>query len=969
MPTVEELFLDSDTNTLPNGVQFQPTPEQLNRETELYQQGKMTASPNLVLTGDQPLQRMARDYFGDIPFSSEQGLTAGQRLMLGFRNTPTDKAQYLVNQFGVGNVLPTPDESNFLIKTVGEDGKPKVIMANEIGLSGGDVAALGSAIPQTVAALLAVKGGRSIPRVGVLKGGVGALRDMVTGAIGAETAGAVTDVASQLYDTGTTDIGQVAKERATNIPVDVALDALTGGAVKAGKGALNILSNPLGIAQGEVQRNAIDAVRRIKDKTGIDLQLSGGEASGLPVQQMMESYVESKPSGTGAQRAFKDKQDSIVSQFQAFLFGGAKTDEEIGMAAANELQGIRTVFDKNTENAALALRKNITKGIEDEIDSLAPGASILLKPELGGAVRGKIEVLRNAEKAKSDQLFGAVKALIGDNDRIFPAKGLAKDADEIIKSLPSVDKIVTEVSPLLDASGRPLTQAEIKEVPLKEFIPENIIARLKALKDAKDSSFSLSDLQQLRSDVYDDIRKSEAVPGYGTGYLSKIGKSLTKAIDDGIEGLKDPNIKSTLKIANEHYKTDVLKFEEAGIGDLFRRVREPGFMENSQIVDRLINDPDKYSRTIKLLGPQSQEANTIRKFIADDIFKSSMVDLDGEFVDSKQFVKSLKNFADKNRSTFNDVFQGKAGTLIGMAKAGGIAEGEVPARELREILTSNKSNRDIGLAINKLVNARELEKSLYKNTVIKKFTKGELDADSIRPQEFVNNFLSDASPSEIKDVMSLLSGSPDLTEQIRRKSMEKLFLAAERNPTALDISRKAAGDKTIMASGETIFKELSSDSEKFRSVLGSETYDLLKDYLSYEAARVRKKEIAQGTGMLAKGSAISALINNTPGIKDLASIVKYKIASNILASDAMRKISARTWRAGEIPDMWKLIATSEPFVKGIVEDFGKGSSVYRFLRLVKPTVGNPIEPSQPAQSGTTPEEDFLNAPDNPPNGQ
>lgn len=957
----EELFLESD-------IQIQATPEQLNRQTEQYQQGRMVSGPNTILTGDQPIQKMSQDYFGNIPFDVEEGLSPVQRFLLGFRSDANQKAEYLRSKFGTGNVLPTPDESNFLIKTTDEKGNPKVIMANESGFSAGDVASFGNILPQAAAAFMAVKGARSIPKVGTAGGAGGALRDMTAGAVAAETVGGLEDIGTHLYDTGTAPVGQIAKERALNVPVDVAIDAATGGAAKLAKGTANLLINPMGISQTVTQRNAIDAIRRIKDETGIELKLSGGEASGLPVQQMLESYVEAKPSGTGAQRALKAEQDKLVSQFQAYLFGGTKTEEEIGQAAVNKLQGIRAGMEEGTSDAALALRKNITQGIEGELSNLNPGSANLLKPELGGAVRGKIEVLRDAEKEKSNMLFGAVKAMIGDNDKIFPASGLSKDADAIIKSLPSLDQIATTISPLVDAQGRTLTQEEAKLVPLKSFIPENIMARLNALRDAKDASFSLSDLQQLRSDVYDDIRKSEAVPGYGTAYLSKIGKALTKSIDEGIEGLKDPNLKTLLKSANEHYKKDVLKFEEAGIGDLFTKVREPGYVENSGIIDRLIRDPDKYSRTIKILGENSQEANTIRKFVTNDIFNSSKVDIDGELIDSKQFIKTLKNFADNNRSTFNDVFKGKASTLMAMAKAGYIADGEIPAKEIREILTSNKGNRDLGLAINKLVNARQLEKQAYRNTIIKKFTKAELGADAIKPSEFVNNFLSDANPTEIKQVMSLLSDNPDLTDQIRRKSMEKLFLAAERNPTAMDMTLKAAGDKTVMASGESIFKQLSSSSDKFRSVLGSDTYDLLHDYLSYEAARTRKREVAQGTGMLAKGAAISELLRGVPGFKTLEGVVKYKVLSNILASPWIRKWASNTRRIGDIPGMWSAIVTSEPFVKGIVEDFGRGTEAYRILRTLKGTL-QPSNQAQPQPSGPTPEEAFLDAQDQPTNGQ
>lgn len=904
---------------------------QFKKHTQDYEAGQLKSGVNQFLNPDESFVKS--ETRSGIPLDVSEGITASQRVVMSFLNSDEDKLGYLQSKYGSDKVRQSKDSKDFIIEVKDpQTGLSKEILANERGMSFGDVAGLSQFIPEMAGAIYGMKGARKIPKIGKIVGKLGTARDVVAGSTGSELAGGAVDVVT----TSQPNITEIAKERALNVPLNVAMDYGTLGAARLARGAVNLAANPLGWAKTDIQKEAIAARKRIKEKTGTDLPLSSGEVTGHPALQMMESYIEASPAGAAAQLQFKNLQDQRVRAFQDFLFDPSIPMGKTGNEAVDLLQQYRTAAAEGVSKETRDLGEKVTRSISNELGLSTGSQARIYKEDVGGLLRTRIHELRDVAKADSDRLYGLAKEASGGTGKVFPGEGLAARAAEIKNSLPSPEKMSTELSTILDQYGNPISQEEIKTAVLKEFVPPNILSRLNELISNKNAMYSLDDLRQMRREVYDDIAKSEAVPGYGTHYLNKIGKSLTDAIDTGIDRLPNSDLKNRLQIANQHYKTEVIKFEQAGIGDIFPRVTERGFMENTQIIDRLARDPGKYKRTMDIIGPQSQEAEILRMTVRDDVFQRSLSDSTGETINAVDFIRNLKNLSDNHREIYDDVFGQKTRQLLGFAQFGKFADGKINLKELRDnfpqLLQGNPGYLD------KLIKARAAEETLYKNNIINKFTKGELDSKVIDPNEFVNKFIGgNNSTDDIKEVMTYLSGNPDLTNRIRKKVIESVFIGAERSPTALDLTRKGTGDPTVMVSGKSLAKSLgdASDKEKLRAVLGNDSFSLLEDYIKWEAARDRKKEIAAGTGFMAKGTAIGRLINNVPGISELSGFVKYKILSNMLAHPTTRAWLSNDWTMPQLTQMAPYIIASQPVMEGIIEDFGRDSRVYRVLNQIK----------------------------------
>lgn len=895
-------------------------------------------------------KRVARERFiaqesaPGVPLDVESGVSPWERMMLGFRREQENQIKYLENKYGPGTVRLS-SEGDLIVRVPDpeNEGKPKDLLVNPKQMKATDFMDLLGAVPEIAGSIYALRKGRAIPGIGKAGGLGGVARDIATSAIGAETAGAGKDILANIYDRGELGLADVAKERAKMAGVDVALGSLTFPAQRFFQWA----KSPLHGSRGPIQFDALNAQKYFENQYGVRIPLTIGESTGSPLASRSEVFIEKLPGGSGPIRELKSEQEEGFRKLQAKLFG-QESDEEVGRRAVQALQKEVAPLTASVEDASSALGKTSQQNIENLISSQTLPNRELLRAQIGADIRADVIVKRDAAKSESDRLFGIVRSTHGGEGKVFSATGLQQDFQKIKDSLPSPERRATIPTALVDKFGNPnlLTKTEIG--PLTPFVPSNVESRLKAVIDLKDARFSLSDLQQMRREVYDDIAKGEGVPGLGTHYLSDMGKAITKAIDEGVSSLPAGDLKAALSAANEHYKKNVVPFNRIGLTELFRNPDELGHVSNWEVVQRILGGNravENWNLMKETLSPS--EMVKLKGAVADNILEASRIP--GErTIDAKSFVKNLYQFGNQFREIYQDVFPDNARELFRQARFLGVAQGDKLEEDaVRRLLSSPSPNAQ---QFKELLAAQRAKDVAMKNTILKAVGEGSLEGQNIRPSDFVNHVVENADAAEVKKAMAVISKDPELLEGVRQKTFEKLFRDAARSATANDISRIMANDNSYIVSGTKIAAALKNPGfrQKIEAILGPESFNDLQQYIRLQAAPEAKEAAFSAAGGLAAGSQIANMEGR--GIfRFLSDSARNFIFATLLSKPVFRK-----WLTNvpSDPGSMSLIFSSPPFIEAVTKEFGQGTAAEAFMSNLKQAIDRTVSGQQPERPNT-----------------
>lgn len=1001
------LLADVPGSTLTNT----PAPTNLTQTAPLtsrvVEQARVAAAPILtsaIARADQEKQQfIQRNTQDGVPLDVDSGASGWERFVLGFRREQENQIAFLNKKYP--DTVRLSDDGGLIVRVVdSKTQKPKDILVDERNMSAMDFIDLAGAVPEIAGGIIALRKGQTSKSLEGLKGGAGVARDILTTALGAETAGAAKDVAVGLIDKGSADLGQIAKDRTGMAVLDVAIGGISFPVAKF----FSMMQNPLAGARKQVQFDAIGAQKYFKDKYGVDVPLSIGESTGSPLVSRTEAFMEKLPGGGTPFTALKDKQESALRKLQSTMMGQVpEPDEVVGQRLFDALKTKIAPLDEAVTGAKASLQKTGAAEIEGMVSGATMPERQLYKSVTGKEIRQAVVAKRDAVKAESDRLYSIVKEAPGGEGKMFSADGLQQDFAAILKKLPSPQSTATEASPILGPKGETLLRTETGEKLLREFVPPNVLTRLQSVAGLKDAKFSLSDLQQMRREVYDDIAKGEGVPGLGTHYLADIGKSLTKAIDDGIEALpttkelpplpskkdklvtiqrKDgsiyyagqgakswgPNsptihrevegswstgflnegekiigdapavdLKEALKAANEHYKKEVIPFNRTGITEMFRAADEAGGLADSQIVSRLFGG-DRAIENFKLLretlGNKSPDFVKAKRAIADNLLEKSR--LPGEEIfDANSLITNLAEFQRKYREISDDVFGKDLSRMFRTAKAisaGGddILSGKtISADDLKSLMADKTPT---AAKLSDLVRAEQARTEAFKTRTLKDAAQGKIGQD-FKASEFVNRFVETSDPKDVAKVLGLIKDRPALLEDVRAKTIERLFRDASRRATAGDISQLMSGDPTRIMSGTSLFKQIEDKTvrQKIETVLGPEIWQDLQEYIKLEAAGEAKEASFAAAGGLAAGMQIANLTRRGP-LQYLTESTKNWVVANVLTRQPLR--SWLTSVPSSEPGMASMLLSSPPFIEAVVEEFGEGTGAEAFIRQIKGSI-------------------------------
>lgn len=841
-----------------------------------------------------------------VPFDINEGIPFLMRTRMEARRDPGDQEKFLQEQYGAENVRRGP--SGNLIVTMQDNGKPRDVLVNPLGVDFGDLSMVAAQAPEIVtpiALAILTRGGSMAPGVW------NAVKTLVGTVAASEGAGLIKDKA-----VSDRPLSELAAERSTSAAIGLGLGAGAGFLSKIA----TKLTSPFSQV-GELQFDARRAQQFFKENYGVELPLTPAESTGSAFLQRSEALMLQKPGFSAPIRELIRERNEKISEIQKIALGGAVPDaEEAGQAAINAIGAKAAPARFEVERATEALRKTGTQELESGLTSATGVAQTVNKTQLGNKIREAAFKQREKFRAQSDTLYNEVFSDPRTAQKNIQGDVLAKESKAIIDKLPSKENTVSSVG--YDTYGSPVETLAKKSESLKEFVPDGVISKLNALSSLRGQQFRLDELMQMRREVANEIAAGEAIPGAQTRYLSQIQDMLTNRIKSGLEEI-DPALLSKWEVANEAYAKGVQRFKRAGISELFRNPEQAGFIGDTEIVARATSGrraQDIYTAYKDFLGAGSPEMQQFRRAIADDVLSKSPL---SETVDAAGFVRRIDELAKDAPDVLKEVFGNDAAKLRDVAQILRTADGNIPERELLEAMRSNTLT---STKLQDMLSAQAKKDQLYKNSLLKSVEDGTFKAERIKPTEFVEKVAFKAEPKDVREVTALLSDQPETLEDIRRLTFQKVL---DRSTTT-----SAQGDSVIDASRlERIIND-ENNAKRLQSILGSETFNLLKQMRNFLAPGQLRDEAFSAAGGLSAGTQIAGMIEKGE-FKYLSRAAKNFVISSIYTSPTLRSYFANTVVSPQgSANIVNYAIASTPFARAVLDTYGeeKGRQVMAELK-------------------------------------
>ena len=920
MATFDELLQQSTGGQLTNLAQVQDL-------VAGSSQSQVNAPPasvsRLFTTFEQRHQRIGPQGI-PVPLDTKTGAPFMTRFNLSFAPDSEAQLKMLQNAFQGSTVEPI-EGGQFIIRGVLDPQRQQVVdmLVDEQGMSLKDVADVADLAPELAAAIVGARtGGRVAPKA---SGRLATLaKEAIGGAIGAQSVGALSDAAMSSALGTELSLMQIASQRGKGALLETATGgAIGGGLLGLGKLTKRGLSPITPAAQG-----AQEAVENIAQQTGIRIPLSYGIETGRPNIQRAEIIGAKTPTGGGFFRRQEAATEQSMRDVQRYLFGEGPlpTSESVGIAAVARLRNIARDLDEQVISQRSALADRATAKIASAIESQTGIAKQVEKDVAGRAVQDSVKIMRQQHRDVAGELYAGIE------DLKLPTRRIQSELDAIQKELVKSTKTETVASPILDPiSGKAITSTTTAKEVITELTPEGVGKFLRGAAKL-DPEMPLSELRALRTTLNDAIGQPDVFAGVPDRILKKLSNSITEAIDEGAEALGKSPVAERLAQANAFYK-EINRFQVQGIEEILAdpTMRKLGPFA---IVNQALRDPDQYFRMRELLtkdiplptggvGVQAQP-NTWKMFqraMLTEMEERATLTGTGNLMNAQTFINDLNKL---EPAVLRDLLGSRAPEIISSLKTMSTISGKVNAKEMVELLS--KESFDAG-AVKRLADAEVARDAFYDKNIVKKFLKGDLETTAINPGEFVERYLDLVKDkTELARVMSVMGDDPNLVRQIQRKTIQKIFHDAARNPSADEITRRLGTDPTVMVDPRKMLATIGNTetAEKLRTVLGSDTFNLLRDYLKVSAAVGAKHDSAQAVGGLIGGSLMSSIM--TLDLKALPAHLKYAVLGQLLTSPTIRG----ALKAGKSLDSGTAIrgaVVSGAFIQGMMEDLGEGSAI------------------------------------------
>lgn len=945
--------------------------------------GQGLIPPKTALVSDESLTAL-EDYRqsnkqGDVPLDVESGIDPWTRSMLSFRRTQEDQLGYLEKKYGKGSVRLSSDGVPIVRVIDSQTKKPKDVRATEMGMSLSDFLDLSGQVPEIAGGILAARfgggGGAAV------KGVIPRLGNILAMSAGQEGAGAVKDVAVRGIDDRPVNFEEIATSRAKMLPLDIGAGVgmgAVGGMVKGGSKLVSPFSNP-----NDVTKQFRDAVKYFKDK-GIELPMTPGEASGSSLLLRTEAMARQLPGSSSVMKDIVEQQNAAMARIQKTAMGlpldattaSLPTDEQAGKKAIGALGEKVAPFEEEKATAKRELAETGTKEIEN---ALASGAPVDV-PKLGQQLRQSALDKRAAFQAKSAEDYGKVYEHPLANQYVLSADKLSTDAKGLLSKLPAPESITETPTGITDRYGNDILRDEAGSKIMRNFVPPNVLTKLNDLASLKGGKFRLGDLLKMRTDVANDIAQGEAIPGMNTHYLSEIKGMLddtlkgeldklpndralydqavakvraapleqkaaaSKAVEDlknkygGMPPPANSGLKELWQTANDNYAKGVQPFQKTGISELYKEQGQGGYVGDTQAVERAMGSgkgQDTFSAYKEFFGEQSPEYQGLKRAVVDKLLGTSR-NTENALIDPRSFLRNLGTLSANSPNTVKEVFGKNLQDLVNVGQtmtasdsadkfaASGydrILNQHIPAKDLMTMIARGEPT---SLKLMNLVATEKAAGVVYRNSILKQIAKGTLTGDTVKPSQFVRYFSTQAEPSEVHQVVSMLGDKPEVLREIRSKVAQDIFDRAYPTAQSIDNPALLSGEPRVL-SQQGLQNALgdSTQRERYKAILGVDTYNDIQNLTKYLAPRGIGERAFSAAGGLSAGQQIAGLIQKGD-LKYLNQAAKNWIMAQLYTHPTVRAWAANT----ALPNLntagfTRYLIASTPIVQAAYKEFGE----------------------------------------------
>jgi hypothetical protein len=839
-----------------------------------------------------------------VPFDTSTGVPFLTRLRSAVQPSSPEEFKALEAAYGPGNVRQNSYGNP--VVTVMDNGKPKDVLVDPLGVDFGDFASVLGQAPEiagSIAGTLLSKGKGAFQ-----PGAWQALKTLLLSTGGEVTGGAAKELGVRQIEGQPQNLGETATRQAAFGALGLGLGAGMGVFTKAiTKGITPFGNSP------QLNFDARRAGEYLSQKFGKELPMTPGELTGSTFLQRSEALALQKPGSSVPLEAILKERNQKIAEIQTIMRGGAVPDEEAAASRAMEALGVKTQpMDEAIQQASQSTRIQAEKELLEGISSSTSISQPVNKMDLGAGIRSRAFALREealGPGSKSEKLYNEVFSNPLTQEKNIPGNVLAQDADDLIAKLPTKENTVQAID--YDSYGSPITRDIKGKEVMREFVPPDVIPKVKALSSLRGQQFRLDELMQMRREIDNDIAQGEAVKGYQTRYLTQVRNSLTKRIETGLEEL-DPKLLKDWQAANANYAEQAKRFQKRGIAEIFRDPDQPGVLNDIELVRRATAGPNagSYYRDYKdFFGAGSTEVLQLRRAVADDVIdKSPLTDS----IDGAGFVRRLEDLAKDAPEVLKDVFGltparlRESGQVLKQLQKGSLPEDELQAA----IASGNLSGVNLLYMMQ-----RQADKDLaYRNEIIRDVAKGTLKPDKIKPTQFVEKFAFKAEPSDVQQVLGMLSDRPEVIEDIRRLTFKRVLDDAT-------ISNRQGAE---VLSGQKIIDALNNENatKRLRSILSTDTFNDLLSIGTYLRAGEAQQGAFASAGGIGAGQQIAKIVEQGD-LRYVERALKNFLTATLYTSPAMRSYFGNTAITPQgSATLVNYAVASAPFAQALLRTYG-----------------------------------------------
>lgn len=875
---------------------LQPTADQLMQE-----QGKFPGQETQVreeqrargqqFEREQEARFVAENRDPGVELDVNTGLPAGQRAKMSFERDPKKKMEWLSQQPGIEAVRPTRNGEGIIARVKTEDGSMRDVLMDERNITMRDFADMTGDLPQVAVSALAA----------YLTGGIGLVPQAATVAGASAASGAAQDAAVRAGSGRDIDPGEIARARGTQAAIDFALPLVPATA----KRIAQKIVGPFAASAGPLEVAAKAAAKR----QGVPMTAS--QLTGSKAVARVEQFTKELPLGGPLVDQAK-AQDAAINEVREYLVGPGEvpSSQEIATRASGALAEAKEGATTSVANKARATEREAQTNIERILEQNLPGGQVT-PSEAGAGVRRAITARRDKFKEQATAAYNRVYSMPGADTEFVPATPIIQLVNEIKdKSIEATQQLLPEIKRIFSV-GKSLTKTEqlpqILDSAGKVMGPTELVIPQK---------MTLKQAVELRSVIGDMVGRPEALAGIPTGYIKRLYGAASEAIEQGVKAAPNPEIGAALSDAQKLYKENFWKFEQPGVADLFDEVGPgKGFkVGDSEVSRRLTSgggDVDQLKVMREMLGKDSPEYKGMLRASVNEMMQQASF---GEkFVNAGEFLQKLKGLSPEFRKEAIGPIEKE---LVGDAKVLELLQGrKVEPLEMDRILNSRPGK--VASTVRDIVDEQAALDKHYNSALMRQLTDGRFSPATFNADDFMARFVENSSTQDLKQVMTQLrAADPELPNLIKRRA-------------TADLLEKSAGEvrpDAAMAGeiGNFDYKKLLSSldgpsGEKYRSLLGAEVIDTLKDLTTIEAARAKSAGMAKASGQLVYSNILAALMDFR--FSEVPRIAKNRILAGMLTTPGLKTWLTSQAKIPATPATRAAVMASPPVIRSIIEEF------------------------------------------------